>query len=106
MRFETFRIPTTCILDLSPPLAIFGPKEITKNREQPRRHVGARLKRIDICHSAQESFLDKIVRSIDVAAERYGERPQAGNRCEHRVTYGCAHCHYCGALLLGLMPPL
>jgi hypothetical protein len=59
-----------------------------ENREQPRRHVRARLKRGDVRHGAQERFLHQVVGTIHVAAKRDGESPQARHRCEHRVTHG------------------
>src|SRR5262245_66132391 len=68
---------------------------IAQDREQPRRHVGARLEGIDVRQRSQERFLHEIVRAIHVAAQRDRECAEAWHRCKNGFADRLVHGHYC-----------
>jgi hypothetical protein len=67
LRLQRLGIVAVAILDLAPALAIFGTKMIAQNGEQPRRHVGAGLERVDVRQRAQQRLLHQVVGAIHVA---------------------------------------
>jgi hypothetical protein len=50
---------------------------IAQDREQPRRHVGAGLERVDIGKGTEQRFLHEIVGAVDIAAQRNRKGAQA-----------------------------
>src|ERR1700722_15141978 len=94
------------VLDLAPPLAIVGAEQVAQNREQPRRQIGAGLKGVDIGECAQQGFLDEVIGPIAIAAERDGERAQAGNRRQDVVTKRVCERHYSLPSFLAVWSPV
>ena len=88
VRLQGLGIGAVGVLDLAPPLAVFGAEQVAQDRKQPGGHVRARLERVDVRHGTQQRFLHQIVGAIHVATKRNGECPQTRDRCEHRVTNG------------------
>src|ERR1700722_12037597 len=83
--FQRLGIAALGILDLAPPLAIVGAEQVAQDREQPRRQIRAGLERVDIGQRPQQRFLDEVVGSVGVAAERDGEGAQARHRGQNFV---------------------
>jgi hypothetical protein len=93
MRLQALRVTAVGVFDLTATLAIFGPEQITENREEPCRHVRPGLERVDIRHGPQQRFLYEIVGTVDIAAQGDCECAQARNRCEHRIAHRWSHRH-------------
>src|SRR5579863_297950 len=69
---EPPRIKAVAVLDLAGMFAVIRIVEVAQDREQPCSQTGSRLELLRIAPSAQERFLDKIVRE--------GNRAGQGNR--------------------------
>ena len=76
------------VFDFAASLAVFRNEQVAEDGEEPRGHVRSNLERIDIGHGTQQGFLHKVVRAVDVAAERDRERAQARDGSEHGITHG------------------
>jgi hypothetical protein len=67
------------IVDFPTAAAKIGIEQVTQNREQPSRHVGALGEGADMGPSLDQGFLHEIIGLIGIAAERNGEGAQAWN---------------------------
>ena len=93
LRLQRIGVMAVSILDLTPALAIFRAEVIAQDGEQPGRHVGAGLERVDIGERAQHRLLHQIIRAIHVPAERDRECTQAGHGAENGFAYRLVHGH-------------
>src|SRR3981189_2109012 len=90
--FEGLRIGAFTVGDLATTLAIFRAEKIAQDREQPCRHVGAGLERIEVRPGAQKSFLHEVVSTIDITGQRNRKGSQAWDCPKHRPAYGGVVC--------------
>ncbi len=86
---------SVAVLDLAPALAIFGTKMVAQNGEEPRRHVRARLERVDVRQCAQQGFLNQVIRTIHVSAQGNRECAETGHRTENGFADRVVHGHQC-----------
>ena len=93
LRLQRLGVAAVGILDLAAALAILRAEQVAQDGEQPRRHVGARLERMDVGERAQQRLLHQIVGAVDIAAQRNGERAQARHRREHLIAEGGVEAH-------------
>ena len=68
-RFQAIDVTAVGVFDFVAALAVFRAEQVAEDGEEPRGQVSSRFERIDNCHGTQQSFLHKIVRTVDVAAE-------------------------------------
>src|ERR1700674_4186056 len=62
--FQSLRIGAFTVGDLATTLAIFRAEKIAQDREQPSRHIGAGLERIEVRPGAQKGFLHEVIGTI------------------------------------------
>jgi len=73
-RFQAIDVTTVGVFDFAAALTVFRSEKVAEDGEEPRGHIRSRLERIEIGHGTQQGLLHKIVRAVDVAAERDRER--------------------------------
>src|SRR6266568_1060809 len=93
LRLQSFGVTAVGVFDFAPALAIFGAKQVAQYREQPCGHVGPALERVDIGEGAQQGFLHEIVGTVDIPAERNGERTQVRNRRQDGLAHRWIEIH-------------
>src|SRR5712691_4761182 len=104
LRLQSFGVTAVGVFDFAPALAIFGAKQVAQYREQPCGHVGPALERVDIGEGAQQGFLHEIVGTVDIPAERNGERTQVRNRRQDGLAHRWIEIHVLVAFMTSCRP--
>ncbi len=81
------------VFDLAPALAVFRAEMVAQDGEQPRRHIGARLERVDIGKRAQHRLLHQVIGAIHVPAQRDREGAETRHRGKNGFADQLVHGH-------------
>src|SRR5215475_62240 len=89
---QHFRINPVYILNLSPPLATLVVEAISKDRDEPRQHLGPSVEQPDLVTGEEQRLLHQIIRVLR-ARERESKSANLRHGGHHRVTNGTVRVH-------------